>query len=124
MTRLRAAVFSRESKGKDSSIDDQERENLAACDELGADAAVKLRDKVGASRFTTKERVGWPEITTLVESGQIDVLVVWEVARADRVMDRWVPFVTALATARVRLHITSLEMTYDTRKAAHRKALL
>jgi site-specific DNA recombinase len=124
MTRLRAAVFSRESKGKGSSIDDQDRENLVACEALDAEVAVTLRDTVGASRFTAKQRVGWPEITELVQSGRIDLLVVWEVSRADRTMDTWVPFVSACAKNGVRLHITSLEMTYDPRKAAHRKALM
>lgn len=124
MTRLRAAVFNRESKGKGTSIDDQERENLAACEELGGEVAVTLRDVVGASRFTTKRRVGWPEVTDLVQSGLIDLLVVWEVARADRTMDSWVPFVSACGRQGVRLHVTSLETTYDPRKAAHRKALL
>jgi len=124
MTRPRAAVFSRESKGKGASIDDQDRENLVACDELNAEVAVTLRDTVGASKFTAKRRVGWPEITELVRSGRIDLLVVWEVSRADRVMDTWVPFVTACGERGVRFHITSLEMTYDPRKAAHRKALL
>lgn len=121
---VRAGVFSRESKGKGTSIEDQDRENLAVCASLGAKVVVTLRDVVGASRFSTKERVGWPEIVDLVDSGQIDLLVVWEVSRADRTMDSWVPFVTALAASNVRLHITSLEMTYDPRKAAHRKALL
>lgn len=121
---IRAGIFSRESKGKGSSIEDQERENLAACEALGAEVVVKLRDTVGASQFSGKPRVGWPEITELVQTGQIDLLVVWEVSRADRTMDRWVPFVSACGSQGVRLHITSLETTYDPRKAAHRKALL
>lgn len=123
---LRAATFSRESKGKGSSIDDQERENLEAAEQLGAAVPeeLRLRDKVGASRFSKRERVGWPKVIELVDGGQIDLLVVWEVARADRKMDTWTPFVTALAASGVRLHITSLETTYDARKAGHRKALL
>lgn len=121
---MRAAIFNRESKGKGSSIDDQERENRASAAELGARVLFVLGDVVGASKFTRKQRTGWPEVVELVRSGAIDLLVVWEVSRADREMDRWVPFITACGELAVRIHITSLEMTYDPRKAAHRKALL
>lgn len=121
---VRAGVYDRESKGKESSIEDQNRENLAACEENGWSVAVRYRDKVGASRRSTKVRDGWPKVIVDVAAGRIDVLVVWEVARADRVMDTWVPFVSACAQTGVLFHITSLEMTYDPRKAAHRKALL
>lgn len=122
--KLRAAIFSRESKGKSASIETQEQANLAACDEIGAEVVANLGDRVSASRFGTKARAGWPEIIELVGSGQIDVLVVWEVSRADRTMDRWVPFLTACRDHGVSIYITNEETLYDVRKGPHRKALL
>lgn len=122
--RNRAGVYDRESKGKGSSIEDQNRENLAACEANGWSVAVRYLDKVGASRQSKKQRDGWPKVIEDVTAGRIDVLVVWEIARADRTMDTWVPFVSACAEHGVLLHITSLEMAYDPRKASHRKALL
>lgn len=122
--RLRVGVYDRESKGKDSSIEDQNRENLAACEENGWSVEVRYRDKVGASKYTKKARDEWSKVIEDVQAGRIDVLVVWEISRPDRVMDTWVPFVTACSTNAVRIHVTSQEMTYDPRKAAHRKALL
>lgn len=121
---LRGAIFSRESKGKGSSIEDQDRENREAADELGAEVVVMLRDKVSASRFGKKAREGWPEIIDWVKSGRLDLLIVWEVSRGDRTMDTWVPFVSACRDVGVLIHVTSAETTYDPRRAAHRKALL
>lgn len=121
---IRAGIFSRESKGKGSSIEDQDRENLAAAEELNAEIVVQLNDKVSASRFGRKAREGWPQITELVKSGQLDLLIVWEISRGDRVMDTWVPFISACREAGVRIYVTSAETLYNPAKAAHRKALL
>lgn len=123
-TKIRAGIFSRESKGKSTSIADQHRENLAAAEELNAEIVVKLSDKVSASRFGRKAREGWPQITELVKSGQLDLLIVWEVSRSDRVMDTWVPFVSACRDNGVQIYVTSAETMYNPAKAAHRKALL
>jgi len=123
-TTVRAGVFDRESKGKDSSIADQARENLEAADELGATVVVHLHEKVSGSRFGTKARDGWPEVIKQVEGGLIDLLILWEISRGDRVMDSWVPFVSACRDHNVKIHVTSAETTYDPTKAAHRKALL
>lgn len=120
----KAGVYDRESKGKGSSIDDQNRENLAACEENGWRVSVRYRDKVSASRFGKKVRADWPRVVEDVAAGRIDVLVVWEISRGDRTMDTWVPFVTACRENGVLIHVTSAETTYDPRKAAHRKALL
>lgn len=121
---IRAGIFSRESKGKGSSIEDQDRENHEACEELGAEVVAKLHDKVSASRFGRKARDGWPQIMEMVRGGQLDVLILWEISRGDRTMDTWVPFVSACRDAGVLIHVTSAETTYDPRKGAHRKALL
>lgn len=122
--KLRAGIFSRESKGKGSSIEDQDRENYEACESIGAEVVTKLSDKVSASRFGRKARDGWPQIIDMVRSGQLDVLILWEISRGDRTMDSWVPFVSAARDAGVLIHVTSAETTYDPRRAAHRKALL
>jgi site-specific DNA recombinase len=122
--KLRAGIFSRESKGKSTSIADQDRENLAAADELNAEIVVKLSDKVSASRFGRKAREGWPQIIDLVKSGQLDLLIVWEISRGDRTMDSWVPFVSACRDNGVLIYVTSAETLYNPAKAAHRKALL
>lgn len=119
-----AGVYDRESKGKGSSIDDQNRENREACEENGWSVRVRYEDKVGASRFSAKVRDGWPHVTDDVVAGRIDVLVVWEIARTDRVMDTWVPFLTACRRSGVLIHVTSDQTTYDPRIGAHRKALL
>lgn len=122
--RKRAFVFNRESKGKGSSIGDQDRENREACEELGADIVAVGKDEVSASRFGRKERKGWPQVVEWVRDGRLDVLVLWEISRGDRTMDTWVPFISMCRERGVLIHVTSEESTYDPRKAGHRKALL
>jgi site-specific DNA recombinase len=121
---LRAAIFSRESQGNEKSIADQLRINEAAAADLNADVLYRLSDKVGASRFTRKDRVGWPEVIDLVASDKLDLLVVFEIARSDRVMDSFVPFLTACRDNAVLIHVSGEDTTYDPRKAVDRKRLL
>lgn len=121
---LRAAIFSRESKGRSKSIADQLRMNEAAAADLNADVLYRLSDKVGASRFTRKDRVGWPEVIDLVTADKLDLLVVFEISRSDRVMDTFVPFLTACRDHAVRIHVSGEDTTYDPRKAVDRKRLL
>lgn len=124
MARLRGAIFSRESRGKGSSIESQDRANQEAAEELGAEVSHTLRDKVSASRFGTKKRAGWPEVIRLVKSGRLDVLILWEVARGDRTMDSWVPFITACRDHGVQIYVTSDSTLYNPKVAAHRRQLL
>jgi site-specific DNA recombinase len=121
---VRAGLFSRESKGKLSSIADQDRENESACAERGWAVATRYRERVSASRFGTKVREGWPQITADVMANRIDVLILWEVSRGDRNLETWVPFVGACRTHGVLIHVTSAEMTYDPRIGAHWKSLV
>jgi DNA invertase Pin-like site-specific DNA recombinase len=123
-SRLRAALFSRESKGRGGSIDDQDRENLEAAEDLSAEVLHTLRDKVSASRFGTKARDGWPDILSLVVADKLDLLIVFEISRGDRTMDSWVPFLSACRDHGVLVHVTSEDTTFDPRKASDRKRLL
>jgi site-specific DNA recombinase len=121
---MRAAVFSRESKGKGSSIEDQDRENLDAAEEIGAEVLHTLRDRVSASRFGKKRRDGWPEVIRLVKSGRLDLLILWEVSRGDRTMDSWTPFLTACREHGVQIYVTSDATLYNPKVGAHRRQLL
>ncbi|AYJ48989.1 recombinase family protein [Rhodococcus sp. P1Y] len=56
---------------------------------------------IGASRFSTKDRPGYAQLKTILESG--DILAVWETSRATRRTDEWAAL-TELCRARgVRL---------------------
>jgi DNA invertase Pin-like site-specific DNA recombinase len=123
---VNAGIFSRESKGKTSSIDDQDAENLQAARELGIEPGQLrwFRDKVSASRFGTRERADWPKVAAAIEAGEINLLILWEISRGDRNLETWVPFVAMCRRAGARIHVTSSAMTYDPRIAAHWRALV
>lgn len=122
--RKRAGVASRESKGQTKSIDDQDRENLAVCEEFGWDVVDLYRDGVSASRFGARVRKNWNRLVADVAAGKLDIVVVWEVSRADRDLESWVPFVGMCRRMEVRVHVTSHETTYDPTNRRQWRALI
>lgn len=111
---MRAAVYGRESKDKTKSVDDQVRENLAACERLGWSVVDTFTDGVSASRFSrAKTRPGWAQLAAAVDAGRVDVIVVWEPSRGDRDLETWVAFVAKCRTRGVKIHATSHQSTYD-----------
>lgn len=122
--RKRAGVASRESKGQTKSIDDQDRENLAVCAEQGWEVVDLYRDGVSASRFGTRERRNWNRLVADVADGKLDVVVVWEVSRADRDLETWVAFVAMCRRLMVQVHVTSHESTYDPTNRRQWRALI
>lgn len=122
--RKRAGVASRESKGQVKSIDDQDRENLAACEEQRWAVEGLYRDGVSASRFGTRVRNNWNRLVADVSAGKLDVVVVWEVSRADRDLETWVPFVATCRRMGVLVHVTSHETTYDPANRRQWRALI
>ena len=54
-----AAIYTRQSKGKDKSIGEQEAEGRKACDREGWTVAGVYRDKVSASTYSSKARPDW-----------------------------------------------------------------
>jgi site-specific DNA recombinase len=56
---------------------------------------------IGASRFSTKERPGYAQLTTVLETG--DILAVWEISRATRRTDEWAALTELCRSRGVRL---------------------
>jgi site-specific DNA recombinase len=90
---MRAAVYTRvsqDSRGQARSVREQEQECLAWLEREGWDSAGVWSDNdVSASRFTSKSRPGWQALTTQLDQGGIDALVVWEPSRATRDRRVW-----------------------------------
>lgn len=122
--RLRAGDFARESKGQAGPIGTQRVENAEHADDRAWDLLLRTTDKVSASRFATKARAGWPEVWDWVTNRRIDVLILWEISRGDRVSDTWVPFISACRDHDVLIYVTNESTLYDPREAAHRKRLI
>jgi DNA invertase Pin-like site-specific DNA recombinase len=122
--RLRAGDFARESKGEAGPIGTQIVENAEHANDHDWNLVLRTTDKVSASRFSGRTRVGWPEVWDWVTNRRIDVLILWEISRGDRVMDTWVPFITACRTNDVLIYVTNENTIYDPREASHRKRLI
>jgi site-specific DNA recombinase len=126
---LDAGVYNRVSDdrdGRSKSPHEQDKENRAACADLGwaVRAAYTEPESASASRFTTRAREEWERLLADLNAGLFGVLVIWETSRSSR---RMAPFVGLLDACRDRgilIHVTSHDRTYDPRQWRDRKALL
>jgi len=59
-----------------------------------------------------------------IAAGNCDVLILWEVSRGDREMDKWTPLLTLCRKMGVLIHVINNERTYDPSKPGDRKDLL
>lgn len=109
----RAVIYARQSRGKTKSIEDQV--TLCTEDTVAAGATVVMteRDKVGASRFTGKQREGWPRVLAAIEAREVDLLVIWEGSRGDRNAEEWLGLLRMCRDHDVRIRITSHERVYN-----------
>jgi len=121
---VRAGIYSRQSRDKTKSIDEQTAE--CCTDAEGQDGwtvAVKYSDGVSASRFGTKARPDWERLLADIDAGRIDALVLWESSRGDRDAETWLGLLTRCRTRKVLIRITSHERTYNMALARDWKAL-
>jgi site-specific DNA recombinase len=84
---MRALIYCRvsEDRRQGRSVAQQEAECRATCDDEGWEIVEVITDNdVGASRYSKGKRPGWARVLSLVEAGDVDVLVTWEGSRAQR----------------------------------------
>jgi site-specific DNA recombinase len=112
---LRAATYARQSSGSEKSIDDQDRENRAAADEQGWQIAAAYRDGTSAWRGRAA-RDEWERVLADIEAQDLDVLILWEPSRGDRVAETWLGLLRRCRTAKTRIYITSEDTLYDMAK--------
>ncbi len=113
--RQRAGNYGRQSAGNALSVADQHRNNAAQCELHGWDEVRRYSDLVSASRFGTKPRDEWKQLTDDVVAGRVDIIVMWDTSRGDRKVATWAAFVDQCRDAGVLLHATSHRRTYDPR---------
>jgi DNA invertase Pin-like site-specific DNA recombinase len=121
-TALRAVLYGRVSKkGKGSrqrSVGDQQSGNREACAENAWQVVAEYADDFrSASRFATKPREEWTRVVEELETGQADVLVMWESSRGDRELEMWARFLNTCRRVGALIHVTSHGRTYDVRVA-------
>lgn len=115
--KTRAAVYGRESQANRKSIRDQVDLGAAEVAEQGWTLAGSYDDGTSASRYARQARDGWDKLLADLAAGAFDVLVVWEVTRADRDLESWVTVLNRCRAAGIRVHVIADERTYDPRRA-------
>jgi site-specific DNA recombinase len=123
MAVIRAAGYTRQSKGSERSITEQEEDVRKACAQHNWEIAEIYFDTVSASRFSRKQRPDWARLLADLEDGRFDVLVIWEPSRGDRDLATWAALLATCRAYKVLIHVTSHDHTYDMNQARDWKAL-
>jgi DNA invertase Pin-like site-specific DNA recombinase len=116
---LRAGLYSRESKDKLKSIDDQAAEGREAAACRGWVLAAEYSDGTSASRFGRKVRQHWLSLLADLDAGLLDVVITWEPSRADRDLETWVAFVSRCRAKGALVHLVTDDDTLDPRNPSH-----
>ena len=118
-----AAGYTRQSKGKERSISEQEADIREACGEKGWQLREIYSDTVSASRFARKERTDWPRLMASVAAGELGVVILWEPSRGDRDLGPWADFLSCCRDTGTLIHVISHDRTYSAGNGSDWKAL-
>ena len=110
---LLAAGYTRQSKGKERSIAEQETAIRETCAQQGWPVSEVYSDTVSASRFARTERAGWARLLEDLDAHTFGVLVTWEPSRADRDPERWMALLSRCRKHGILIHVVNHEHTYD-----------
>ena len=97
-TALRAGLYERVSTGiQDTelsrSVDQQNRQGQAAVRQHGWRVAARYADPgLSASRYARKGRPDWTRLVADIESGRLDIIVMWASDRGGRELEAWARF--------------------------------
>ena len=120
---LLAAGYTRQSKGKERSIEEQEASIRETCAAQGWQVSEIYSDTVSASRFSRRERADWARLLADLKTGAFGVLVIWEASRGDRDLETWVAFLARCRDHGVLIHVVTHEHTYNMANLRDWKAL-
>src|SRR5689334_21099420 len=126
---LRAGLYERVSTGiqntaESRSVDQQNRAGSQSAQDQGWTVADRYPDPgLSASRFAKRGRPEWSRLVTDIESGQLDVVVMWAANRGGRELAEWARFLNACRENGVRIFVTSEGRLYDLSIARDKKAL-
>lgn len=118
-TPLRAAVYGRESKGKQKSVDDQVGLGLRVIGERGWQHAGTYDDGSSASRFAKKVRLDWERLAADLAEHKLDVLIVWEITRGSREPVEGFTWLNLCRDNGVLIYVMTDEELFDPRKTRH-----
>lgn len=132
---IRAGLYERVSRlatpadrVKARSIEQQNGENREACTRYGWTVADIYPDPgLSASRFAKSKgganREQYRRMVADLESGRLDVLILWEPSRGSRELEGWAALLNAARRTGTKIHITSHDRTYDLANARDWRSL-
>jgi DNA invertase Pin-like site-specific DNA recombinase len=119
----RAAVYGRQSRGKEKSIAEQVDLCTSDAREQGWAVVAIYRDGTSASRYRRRDREEWARVVAAIQAREFDVLVLWSSSRGDRDLTSWSGLLDACRSQAVLIRITDDERTYDVRRGGDWQAL-
>lgn len=106
------------------SVASQEADCRAAAARLGSHVVEVYTDNdLSASRYSTKTRSDWDRLLADIEAGRLQLVILWESARASRKLWEWAQFLELCREHCPYLHLVSQDETYDIRKPRDWKIL-
>lgn len=119
----RAGIYGRQSRGKAKSIAEQLAAGVDVAAQNSWTVVATYQDGTSASRYARKSREAWQQVLADIDSGALDVLVLWESSRGDRNLTSWSTLLDLCRDKGVSFYIISDERLYDPRKARDWKTL-
>lgn len=110
-----AAIYARQSHGKEASVEDQFKRGRARCAALNLPVHGVYRDKVSASRFgaeSGKHRQDWPRLVEEVQANRVGFVWLWDTSRGDRTPESWHQFLSACRKLQVLIYSERDDFTY------------
>jgi site-specific DNA recombinase len=106
-------VYTRQSLGKDASIDQQEKAGRARAEAEGWAVHAVYRDGVSASRHATRARTDWPRLLKNLDRPEVGILWLWESSRGDRTLETWAALLERCRRHGVRIFVETHDRLYD-----------
>ena len=96
------------------SIEEQNKANRDECARQGWEITAHYKDPgLSASRFATRDRPEYRRLLADINTGKLDVVVLWESSRGDRELAGWAQFLNACRENHTGIYITTHGRLYD-----------
>ena len=118
-----AALYGRQSKANEESIDEQLTVLKQVCADEGWSIYRTFQDPISASRFEKKAREEWQALRADLIAKRFQVLLLWESSRGDRDLETWVAMLARCRELGVYIYVHTHERLYNLQNARDWKSL-
>jgi site-specific DNA recombinase len=109
---------------KGRSVTEQHAVNREAAKEHGINVIAIFTDDDTSASKRGAQRDDWAALKVMIEAGQLDVIILYEPSRGDRVMDTWVALVSLCGDQHVGILIPTHDRMYKPWNDRDRRSLL